>query len=109
MTRGKTLDGAYDIEADTLTVNESSDLRGNTTVDGPAKFKQDINLQNDDYVITISGSEATTNYEIKLPPTQGTSGQILSTDGLGNASWSTVSSTTGGVSYISISPPEGFI
>lgn len=109
MTRGKTLDGAYDIEADTLTVNEASDLRGTTTVDGPAKFNQNIDLQNETHKIVLSASEAVEDYIIKLPPNVGEAGQILSTDGFGNSQWSTVATTPGSVSYIAISAPDGFM
>lgn len=111
MTYGKTLDGAYDIEADTLTVNESSDLKGFTTVDGPSRFKQDMDLQNPltDSKITISASSALEDYVLKLPPIQGTAGQFFTTDGLGNSSWSSVTPTVGGVSYIALVGVEGFI
>lgn len=111
MTCGKTLDGAYDIEADTLTVNESSDLRGFTTVDGPSTFTQDLDLQNPTTLntITLSASSAVQDYTLTLPPQQGTSGQFFTTDGLGNAAWSSVSPTVGGVSYIAISAPDNFM
>lgn len=111
MTCGKTLDGAYDIEADTLTVNESSDLRGFTTVDGPSTFTQDLDLQNPTTLntITLSASSAVQDYILKLPPQQGTSGQFFTTDGLGNAAWSSVTPTVAGVSYIGFSAPDNFM
>ena len=78
MTCGKTLDGAYDIEADTLTVNESSDLKGFTTVDGPSQFNRDIDLQNplNTSKVTLSASTAEEDYVLNLPAIQGTSGQF---------------------------------
>ena len=110
MTHGKTLDGSYDIEADTLIVNESTDLRGNTLVEGPALFNQNLDLQNLETTskITISASEIIVDYNLNLPPTGGEAGQLLSTDGLGNSSWATIGGT-GGVSYIAVSPPNNFM
>ena len=93
------------------TLNESSDLRGFTTVDGPSTFKQDLYLKNptNENTITLSASTVTEDYVLNLPPVQGTSGQFFTTDGLGNATWSSVTPTVGGVSYIAISPPNGFM
>ncbi len=99
MTCGKTLDGAYDIEADTLTVNESSDLKGFTTIE------TNINLKNyeTNSTITISAEAAVEDYTIKLPSTQGSLGQALTTDGFGNISW------TNSVSYFALVAPNGFM
>src|SRR6476646_7117670 len=111
MTCGKTLDGAHDIEADNLIVNESSDLKGFTTVDGPSTFTQDIDLQNSSNLktITLSASDAQENYTINLPSIKGTAGQFFTTDGLGNTQWSSVTPTVAGVSYIALVGIDNFI
>ena len=109
----KTLDGAYDVEADNLTVNQSTDLKGTSLIEGPSTFLQNLNLENStsNSIVSITASQLTTpssDYAFNLPPTVGTAGQILKTDGSGNASWQTVT-TTGLVSYIGITTPYPYL
>ena len=107
----KTLDGAFDVEADNLIVNESTDLKGTSLIEGPSIFLQDLNLESTvtHDIIALSAVHATTSYRLALPPTIGTAGQVLSTNGSGDSSWQTVSSTTGGVTFIGIATVPPFL
>jgi hypothetical protein len=107
----KTLDGTFDVEADNLIVNESTDLKGTSLIEGDAIFLQEVSLANSstNSIIQLSAVNAIENYSINLPPTDGTAGQILSTNGLGDASWLDPPSGVGTVSYIGIATVPPFL
>lgn len=111
MICGKTQDGSFDLEVDTLVVTDTADLLGQTSAVGPVTFNQDLQLENPTRTssVLISATQVATDYAFNLPANGGTAGQILSTDGGGNASWATVSSTTGGVVFIGIDTPGTFL
>jgi hypothetical protein len=105
MLSGKTQDGSIDLEVDTLLVNDTTDLLG------PAYFRRDLELDNPTQTnsIIVSASQVISDYSLNLPPTGGTAGQLLSTDGLGNSSWATISGTPGSVTFIGIDTPGTFV
>jgi hypothetical protein len=48
-----------------------------------------FNFLNGSYTATLTGSGATANYSLNLPANAGSNGQVLTTDGSGNLSWTT--------------------
>ena len=104
MNCGKTIDGATDITADTLTVNSTSEFLGQSTFDiGP--IESNVTLKNSTGTTTINPAPTITSpYSITLPQTQGSTGQILSlVDSSGTLVWATPSTTGGSVSMIGLS------
>ena len=104
MNCGKTIDGATDITADTLTVKATSEFLGQSTFDvGP--IESNVTLQNSTGTTTINPSpNITTSYSITLPQTTGYIGQILSlVDNLGTLVWASPSTTGGSVSMVGLS------
>jgi hypothetical protein len=102
MSFGKSLDGAIDLQVDNLEVYETSDLQGDT------RTENQIVLYNSLNDFSLSASQIIQNYTLNLPPTTGTSGQLLATDGAGNLSWYTISGTPGNVSFVGLSVPAPF-
>jgi hypothetical protein len=54
-----------------------------------------FNFLNGLYTASITGGGATSNYSLNLPSDTGTDGQLLTTDGTGNLSWTSPASTYG--------------
>lgn len=86
---GEYLDGdgsCYDLATQTSSASNDLDLNGNNLNEVAA-----IRLQDGDtnYVELKSPANLAANYNLILPTTAGTSGQVLSTDGSGNLSWLT--------------------
>jgi hypothetical protein len=104
----KTLDGAYDMELDNLIVNEKTDLKGESLIEGQASFLKDLELENPTAKIILSAVQATADYAINLPPTIGVAGQALFTDGFGNSSWQNTGAV-GAVSYVGMMTAPGLL
>ena len=111
MNCGKTADGSFDLYVDNLDVNESTTLGGLLNVEGEASFEENLKLENQTSLktVTISASQLMMDYNLNLPPNDGEAGYVLSTNGLGDLNWMPGSSGGGSVSYIGISPPNGFM
>jgi hypothetical protein len=60
-------------------------------------------------IIAISAVQATESYNINLPATIGAAGQILATNGSGNAFWLDPPSTGGSVSFIGVATVPPFL
>jgi hypothetical protein len=70
-----------------------------------------FNFLNGLYTATITGSGATGNYSLNLPADAGMDGQVLTTDGTGNLSWSAGGSgNTGNVTFdnVAVQGVSGF-
>lgn len=69
---------------------------------GPLKFAETV-ANGQQYTALRGSSTITTNYTYTLPPVDGTSGQSLTTNGIGDLGWSTISSGSS-----STSTPVGY-
>jgi hypothetical protein len=71
-------------------------FKGNSTR-GAGQFV--LNCENNSHGITIKGPphSAGASYTLTLPNDDGSSNQVLKTDGSGNLSWTTITSGTGGI------------
>jgi hypothetical protein len=58
------------------------------TVTGVLTIDNDLRVKGGSNHVTIKGHATSANYNLTLPQTAGTSGYILSTDGVGNTTWS---------------------
>lgn len=76
-------------------VDTKLDLTGGT-VSGDVNFNSQIKLKNGgaaNYVTIKAPTAGTTAYTLSLPTSAGTSNQVLTTDGAGNTSWTTPSTS----------------
>jgi hypothetical protein len=104
-----TANRTHDADGFDLTIDNLVNLEFNTeslNIFGNVVRLQD-NLQlrffdadNTNYIGISSPINVTTSYNLRLPTTAGSLGEVLATDGSGNLSWITVSSSGGGLESV---------
>jgi hypothetical protein len=74
-----------DVEVDSVFVSTKNIVMDGGSSGGTTYFK----IGNNGFYISIFAPQLTGNYNFKLPPNNGDPGQVLTTDGNGNTTWTT--------------------
>ena len=61
-----------------------------------------FNFLNGLYTVNLNAGQATANYALRLPANAGSNGQLLTTDGTGNLSWTTPASSYGDSNVVTL-------
>jgi hypothetical protein len=72
--------------------SNSAFLQGNLTLVNGSQLKLDAATSG---LLTVTAPESVTSWTLTLPSNDGTANQVLTTDGFGNTSWTTPSSSSG--------------
>lgn len=90
----------------TLVLNTTGNVTSSGTVSGAEVRSSAIKIYNGSNYVQLSAPTLTGNVNFKLPAADGTSGQVLKTDGAGNLAWVNQSAGGGGtVTSVSVTAP----